>query len=69
MLSNLKLLTPHDFAEFGCSDVGYVKPIEGDGLVTYAAHAADGSFLWQFDDRNAALAMLRRHELLPVSVH
>ena len=69
VLSKLKLLSAHDFAEFGCSDIAYVKAMEADGLVIYAAHAADGSFLWQFDDRDAALAMLHRHELVPVSLH
>ena len=67
--TQLKLISPSDFADFGYNDVAYVKPIETDGLVSYAAHAADGSFLWQFDDRNSALAMLHRHELVPVSLH
>jgi hypothetical protein len=65
----LKLLTKHDFATLGYPDIAYVKRIDAAGEVAYAAHAADGSFLWQFADRDAAFAALRQHELEPVSLH
>lgn len=37
--------------------------------ILYAVHAADGSRLAVLDDRNAAFAAARGHELKPVSVH
>lgn len=37
--------------------------------ILYAVHAADGSRLAVLDDRAAAFAAARGHELKPVSVH
>ncbi len=68
-LSKLKILSKHDFAALGYSDFGYVKRVESNGSIAYAAHAADGTYLWQFGDRGQAEAMLREHEVEPFSLH
>jgi len=67
--SKLKLLSKRDFATFGYADVAYIKRVESHGEVAYAAHAADGSYLAEFADRDTAHAMLRQHEVEPVSLH
>lgn len=41
----------------------------GPDAIWYAVHAADGSRLAVLDDRDAAFAAARGHELTPVSVH
>ena len=68
-LAKAKALSPDQFAVLGKSEVAYVKRIPGNGTASYALYAADGSFLWQFGDRELAFAALRQHELEPVSVH
>jgi hypothetical protein len=49
--------------------VAYVKPVEVNGVATYAIHAADGTYLCRYADRDAAMAAVRQHELSPVSLH
>jgi len=65
----LKLFTKHAFAALGYSEIAYLKRVEADGDVYFVAHAADGSVLAEFSDRDAACATLVEHDLLPVSVH
>jgi hypothetical protein len=58
------------FADLGKSSMAYVKPqICGPETVTYAIHAADGTFLWECADRAVACATLRAHDIEPLSVH
>lgn len=45
----------------------FIKPDEG--AIWYAVHAADGSRIAVLDDRDAAFAAARGHDLKPVSVH
>ena len=68
-LLKAKPLSSREFAEFGRTEMAYVKPVELDGATAYAIHAADGTYLWQFDDRHIAFAALRQHDMEPVSVH
>jgi hypothetical protein len=68
-LSKSKLLSQQEFSELGCPDTAYVKRIDAEGIEAYAVHAADGSYLMLFADRDAAFAELRRHDLEPVSIH
>ncbi|HEX9489713.1 MAG TPA: DUF1150 family protein [Stellaceae bacterium] len=67
--SKLKLFSMHAFAALGYSEVAYLKRVEADGDVIFVAHAADGSVLAEFTDRDVACATLVEHDLLPVSVH
>jgi len=68
-VSRSKLLSQQEFSELGCPDTAYVKRIDAEGVEAYAAHAADGSYLMLFADREAAFAELRRHDLEPVNTH
>lgn len=68
-LLKAKSLSRREFADFGRAEMAYVKPVERHGATVYAIHAADGTHLWQFDDRDVAFAALRQHDMEPVSVH
>jgi hypothetical protein len=68
-VSKLKPLSPRDFAMFGRSEMAYVKRVEINGVPGYAAHAADGAYIWRFADRDLACAALRQHDLEPLSLH
>lgn len=68
-LTRMKPLSPQAFAEFGRTEMAYVKAIRGAGTTSYAIHAADGTHLWQFEDRDTAFTALRQHNIEPVSVH
>lgn len=68
-LTKAKRLSHQEFAEFGRTEMAYVKPVAAHGATAYAIHAADGTHLWQFDDREVAFAALRQHDMEPVSIH
>jgi hypothetical protein len=67
--AKMKQLSMHAFAAFGYSEIAYVKRVEADGFVAYVVHAADGSYLCEFIDRDAAFATLREHHFEPCSIH
>jgi hypothetical protein len=71
MESMLKLhtLTGRDFADYGLMRMAYVKPIRAAGSVFYAVHAANGTFLHQYADRDTAYAAVRQHDLEPATIH
>jgi hypothetical protein len=68
-LSKLIRQTTEEFAAFGRNHLAYVKRIVTNGRIAYAVHAADGTFIWQFEDRGVAFAALRQQDMEPVSVH
>ncbi len=60
-LSKMRSLSLRDFALFGRTEMAYVKPVKTNGVPAYAVHAADGTYIWRFADRDLACAALRRH--------
>jgi hypothetical protein len=58
-----------EFESFGILEHAYIKTVQRRGRTHYAVHAADGTYLWHFSDRNTAFAAVRQQELEPVSVH
>jgi hypothetical protein len=68
-LSKLEWVAVRNFAALGMEHVAYVKPVRVKGVATYAIHAADGTYLCRYADRDAAMAAVRQHELSPVSLH
>jgi len=62
-------LTPGDFAALGLDHLAFVKPVIVDGRRAFAIHAADGSELAVFDDRDSAFVAARRNDLEPVGVN
>jgi hypothetical protein len=61
--------SPQEFAQFGMSDVAYVKPITVNDQLAFAIHAADGTQMAVLRDRDVAFAAVRQHDLEPVSLH
>ena len=58
-----------DFVALGLNDIAYVKPAIVEGKQAYAVHAADGTQMALFAERDVAFAAVRRHDMEPVSVH
>jgi hypothetical protein len=50
-------------------DMAYVKSALVNDTPGYTAHAADGTQIAAFADRELAFATLRQHNLEPLSVH
>jgi hypothetical protein len=80
-----ELITKEALAALGGKSLVYIREISAREIladtpapeledldpdaILYAVHAADGSRLAILDDRKAAFAAARGHELNPVSVH
>ena len=80
-----EVITKEALAAMGGSDLVYIREVTAAEVaaetdlpsdvqlppdaILYAVHAADGSRLAVLDDRRAAFAAARGHELNPVSVH
>ena len=62
-------IPPQEFAQFGMSDVAYIKPVLVNSLPAFAIHAADGTEMAVLNDRDVAFAAVRQHDLEPVSLH
>jgi len=65
----LQTLSSRKFAEFGFTAMAYVKPVSVEGRVVYAVHAANGAYLWHYDDRETAFTAIGQLEVEPLSVH
>jgi hypothetical protein len=68
-ISKPKQLSESDFLMLGNASTAYVKRIETEGVIAYAAHAADGTYITLFADRDVAFEALREYDLDPVSLH
>jgi len=50
-------------------DIAYVKRAVVNDVPGYSVHAADGTQIAAFVDRDVAFATVRQHDLEPLSVH
>lgn len=65
----LKTITAQDFLMFGHGDLAYIKPVTlDDGSAAYAIHAADGEGVVTIKDRDTAIALATRNELVVMDV-
>jgi hypothetical protein len=62
-------ISANDLMAMGVNDIAYVRPVEVEGRPAYMVHAADGTQMAVFADREVAFAAVRRHEMEPYSVH
>lgn len=62
-------ISTRDLMILGLQEVAYVKPVVVDGKDVVAVYAADGTQMAVMDTRELAFAVLRQHDLEPVSVH
>ena len=65
----LRSLSSQDFLSLGVSQVAYVKPLEQDGDSYFAIYAADGTQMAVLANRDAALAVIRQHDMEPLTLH
>ncbi|HJU19519.1 MAG TPA: DUF1150 family protein [Stellaceae bacterium] len=68
-IERIRQMSRQELALFGVQDMAYVKAVVIDGTAGYAVHAADGTAIAVLSDRDTAFAMLRQHDLEPMSVH
>ena len=65
----IRHMSTKELALFGMQDIAYVKRAVGDGELGFTVHAADGTQIAFFANRDIALATVRQHDLEPLSVH
>lgn len=68
-LESLRDLSERELGMLGMEDFAYVKQVLVDGAAAFAVHAADGTQIAVLADRDVAFAVVRQHEMEPVSVH
>jgi hypothetical protein len=69
LIDGSRHLSPSELGMLGMADVAYIKPVVIDGDEAFAVHAADGTQMAVIADRDLAFAVVRQHELEPLSVH
>jgi hypothetical protein len=62
-------ISPQQLAMLGVQQIAYVKPVVVNGTTAYAIHAADGTPMAIAGERDAALAAIVQHEMVPALVH
>ena len=68
-LEGLRHLSDNELGLLGMEDVAYVKPVVVDGTDAFAVHAANGTQIAVMANRDVAFAVVRQHDMEPVSVH
>ena len=59
----------YDFMKSRMDDVIYVRPIQDENGSTYAAYAADGTFLDMFDSLGEVISASRDQNRIVATVH
>ena len=68
-IEGFRHLSAHELGRLGMEDVAYVKRVVVDGTEAFAVHAADGTQIAVMASRELAFAVVRQHDIEPVSVH
>ena len=68
-LEDVRQLSPRELGLLGMEDLAYIKRVSVDGTDAVAVHAADGTEIAVMADRDIACALVRQHDMEPVSVH
>jgi hypothetical protein len=68
-IERIRQMSARELALFGIQDMAYIRRIEVDGATAYAVLAADGTQVAVVAEREVAFALVRQHDLEPVSVH
>ena len=66
---DIRHLSLEQLARLGVSQIAYVKPVQLNGAIAYAIHAADGTPMAVAGDRDLAIAAVMQHEMLATLVH
>jgi hypothetical protein len=65
----IRHMSTKELALFGMQDIAYIKRAVGTGELGYTVHAADGTQIAVFPNREVALVTMRQYDLDPLSVH
>jgi hypothetical protein len=68
-IEEMRQLSARELGMLGMEDVAYIKPIVEDGVEAFAVCAADGTQMAVIPNRNLAFAVVRQHDMEPLSVH
>lgn len=68
-IERIRQMSTRELALFGMQDIAYVKRAVGNDAPGYTIHAADGTQIAAFADREVAFVTVRQHDLEPLSVH
>ena len=68
-IERIRQMSTRELALFGMQDIAYVKRADASDAPRYSMHAADGTLIAEFADREVAFATARQHDLEPLSVH
>ncbi len=68
-IEGIKQLSERELGLLGMEDFAYVKRVVIDGTEGFAVHAADGAQIAVMGSRDLAFAVVRQHDMEPVSVH
>ena len=62
-------MSTRELALLGMQDIAYVKCAVVNDAPGYTVHAADGTQIAAFANREVAFATVRQHDLEPLSAH
>jgi len=68
-IEGMRQLSPRELGMLGMEDLAYIKPVVEDGVEAFAVCAADGTQMAVIPYRNLAFAVVRQHDMEPLSVH
>lgn len=68
-VQGMKQLSERELGLLGMEDLAYVKRVVVDGNEAFAVHAADGTEIAVLGNRALAFAVVRQHDMEPLSVH
>jgi hypothetical protein len=68
-VEGMRPMSAQELGLLGMQDIAYVKQVVVDGRDQFAVHAADGARIAVMANRDVAFAVVRQHDLEPVSVH
>ena len=66
---DIRHLSEQQLAQLGLQQIAYVKPVDVNGTVCFAIHAADGTPMAIAGGLDVAFAAIRQHEMVPAQVH
>ncbi|HKM70856.1 MAG TPA: DUF1150 family protein [Stellaceae bacterium] len=68
-IERVRQMSARELTLLGMQDIAYVKRAVVNDVPGYSVHAADGTQIAAFVDRDVAFATVRQHDLEPLSVH
>jgi hypothetical protein len=66
---DIRHLSPQQLMQLGVAQIAYVKPVQTQGGIAFAIHAADGTPMALAENQAVAVAAIVQHEMLPALVH